>query len=354
MAELRSVPQPVSEFHLPKGSAERRALGTTESLDVRFDVDSPGLIIVAAATGAWGPSWELLPHPADDARAPHRIELLSPAGAAVEQRTTEAPESNLVYELSDGFEPGRWTARLTNLGTSSREFGFYVSYPTARKLEYVDVAPTAFVELTTLRLEFGRGKDASRLEFGTAAGPVVHYFTVDEIHYRNPWMPRVVSHLENVRSADVTLSAPEGRDPMLRCELGFADDGVEISGTLALDLRDMRLTLDLPILVRFPPLSESTASCTVEFDVAEARATFSCVPRFEGLTEWMPGFFQLWRRSIERAVEGATRQLLATPAVTTLLSHALEARVMAQIGPNSRPFGVAATDGNLRFSYYTV
>jgi hypothetical protein len=78
------------------------------------------------------------------------------------------------------------------------------------------------------------------------------------------------------------------------------------------------------------------------------------VPRFEGLVEWMPGFFQLWRRSIERAVEDATRELLATPAVKKLLSHALEARVMAQIGPNARPFGVGAADGKLRFSYYTV
>src|SRR5262245_4207262 len=101
MAELETVPpHGIREFHLPTGKAERRELGSTECLDVGFEVDSPGLIILAAATGAWGATWELLPRPLDAARAPHKLELFRPGGgAAVGQRSSEVPESNLVVEL---------------------------------------------------------------------------------------------------------------------------------------------------------------------------------------------------------------------------------------------------------------
>jgi len=358
LAELATAsPHPVSEFHLPKGSAERRALECTERLDIAFDLGSPGLIILAAATGTWDEPGQLLPDPVDDAHAPHRIELIPPGSAtAVAQRSTETPESNLVYEVPEaGFAAGRWTARLTSLGTQRADFGFYVSYPTARTIHFADLPPDVFAEIAHLRLEFQRGKLASRLELDTQAGPVVHYFTVDEIEYWCPWMPRVMAHVEDVRSSGVKLSVPEGTtDPVLRCELTFEDDGLEIQGTIPLDLRNMRLTLDLPILVRHSHLADSKSPSAVDYDPSGARVTFTCEPQFEGLVEWLPGFFPMWRRLIQRTVEDACRSLLATYEVRKLLSRAMEMRVSEQLGPASKPVGVVAADGRLRFSYYTI
>jgi hypothetical protein len=341
---------------LPKGCAQRRALESTESLDVPFELEAPGLIIVVAATGTWGATG-LLPRPHEDAHSPHRIELFPPGSAApVAARKTEAAESTLVHEASaSDFVPGRWTARLTNLGTRVEEFGLHVSYPSARELRFADIATDAFPELARIRLEFQRGNLASRLEIETSAGPVTHFFTLEEIEYSCPWMPRVRGYFDDVRSTSVALSIPEGStDPIIRCEVAFEDEGLELNGTIPLDLRRMTLTLDLPVLVRYHKLAASKRPTTIEYDEAGVRASFTFEPAFEGLAEWLPGFFAMWRRSIQRTVEAACRELLASDELKQLFSKGMEARVLSRIGPDAKPVGVAAADGKLRFSYYEI
>jgi hypothetical protein len=274
----------------------------------------------------------------------------------VAERTTESAESTLVHEASASeFVPGRWTARLTNLGTKLQEFGLHVSYPSVRELQFADVATDAFPELARIRLEFQRGDLASRLEVETSAGPVTHFFTLEEIEYSCPWMPRVRGYFDDVRSTSVTLSIPEGStDPIVRCEVGFEDEGLELNGTIPLDLRRMTLTLDLPVLVRSHKLAASKTPTTIEYDEAGVRASFTFEPAFDDLAEWLPGFFAMWRRSIQRTVEDACRELLATDELKKLFSKGMEARVLAHIGADAKPVGVTAADGKLRFSYYEI
>ena len=333
-------------------------LESTEKLDVRFDLECPGLIIVVAATGAWEDQpGQLLPRPREGERVPQKIELIPPGdGTAVAEWTAETPESHLVYDVPRAsFTRGRWTARLTNLGTKTEDFGIFVSYPSTRELHSADLSSDVFAELAGVHLELHRGHLASSLEVKTSAGPVTHYFTVDDIEYSCPWTPRVVAYFENLQSTSVSVSVPKGTpDPLFRYELGFDDEGTEINGTIPLDLRNIRLTVDLPIIVRYHKLARSRTLSSIDYEEADIKVSFSFNPRFEELIEWLPGFFPMWRRSIQRTVEDACRELLATPELRRMFSDAMHARVLEQIGENAKPVGVAAANGKLRFSYYTV
>jgi hypothetical protein len=151
------------------------------------------------------------------------------------------------------------------------------------------------------------------------------------------------------------VSVPEDTpDPVFRYELGFDEEGLEINGTIPLNLKDIRLTVDLPIIVRYSKAAGSRTLSSVDYEQADVRATFSFDPRFQELVEWFPGFFPRWRRLIQRTVENACRELLATAELRKIFSEAMHARVLEEIGENARPVGVSAANGKLRISYYTV
>jgi hypothetical protein len=342
-------------LHLPRGIAKRRVLERTETLEVEFDVESPGLLIVVAAAGEWGEPGQLLPRTRAGARVPHRVELLAPGAVVAAERTSDAPESFLVHEVVESdVATGSWTARVTNLATTIQEFGFFVSYPGTHDLLVADFSADVFSELAELSLELHRGHQASSLTIETSKGPVTHYFTLHDMDYSCPWMPRVVAYFENVRSTSTRVSVPAGtHDPLLRYELAFADDGIEINGTIPLDLRDMRLTVDLPIIVRYHKAAQSKTLATIAYEEDDVDVDFSFEPRFGELVEWFPGFFPRWRRQIQRTVEDACRELLASYELRKLFSDLMHARVLEQIGADSKPVGVAAADGKLRISYYT-
>jgi hypothetical protein len=343
-------------LHLPEGKAERRMLASTQRLDIPFEVDTDGLIIVVAAAGSWNDEpGELLPTPREGVRVPHRIELIPPDGATPEASVSDGGETHLVHQLLEAGEGrGRWTARLTNLGTRIEEFGLFVSYPSRRELQQADIAPDVFADLATLRLELHRGHQASSLSMETAAGPVTHFFTVPDIEYSCPWTPRVLVYFDDLRSTSVAVSVPAGLpDPVLRYELGFDEAGLELNGTIPLNLSDMRLTLDLPIIVQYYRMARSTTLSAIDYEEADVRATFSFEPRFDEVVEWFPGFFPRWRRLIQRTVEKACRDLLASAELRKLFSESIQARVLEQLGANAKPVGVAPADGKLRISYYT-
>jgi len=348
-ASVRAAPQ------LPRGKAERRLLPCEEALEIGFDVESSGLIIVVAATGAWEVQGQLLPRPQDGDCFPHKLELIPP-GAAAREEITSRGESHIVYEPPpEGLARGRWTARLTNLATNPQEFGLFVSYPGTRELRVADLAADAFADLARLRLELRRGHDASSLAIETSADPVTHFFTVPDMEYSCPWIPRVLVYFDLLRSTTVTVSIPRDTpDPVLRYELAFDDEGVEIAGTIPLDLQQMRLTLDLPVVVQDYQADRSRGLSSVDYEAADIRAHFAFEPRFDGLVEWFPGFFPRWRRLIQRTVERASRELFAAPEVKKMLAEAMQERVLEQIGANARPVGVAPGDGRLRVSYYNV
>jgi hypothetical protein len=345
-----TAPTPVSSTHLPKGVAERQLVECTKSLDISFDVSSPGLLIAVAATGVWTDG-EVLPRPREDERAPHTLELIPPDGGAAVS-TSESGESHLMVEVAGA---GRWTARVTNLATKATEFGLFVSYPGSRELEFADLGAEIFADLADLRLEFHPGHQASLLELTTSAGPVIHYFTVDAFEYTSPWMPRVRGALDDVESTAATVSIPAGTpEPLLRYELAFEDEGVEITGTVPLNLTNMRLTLDLPIIVRYHDVRHRGALASVDYEESDVRATFSFDPQFAELVEWFPGFFPRWRRLIQRTVEKACRELFAAYELRQLFSDAIERHVLERIGQDAKPVAVAAADGKLRVSYYTL
>ncbi len=357
MVELtREAEKKAAVLHLPKGIAQRRMLDRGEILDIGFDVETTGLIIVVAAAGAWAEG-ELLPRPRDGDHAPHRIELYPPGdGKTVAAELSHIPESHMVHEITtENMIRGRWVARLTNLGTHPDDFGFFVSYPSPRELEFVDLSADMFADLAGLHLELRHGHQASSLSMNTSVGPVTHYFTVADIEYSCPWTPRVLVYFDDLRSTSVKVSVPnETPDPVFRYELGFDEQGLEINGTIPLNLKDIRLTIDLPIIVRyFKALSSRTLS-SVDYEQADVRATFSFEPRFQELVEWFPGFFPRWRRLIQRTVENACRELLASAELRKIFAEAMHARVLKEIGENGRPVGVSAADGKLRISYYTV
>ena len=142
-------------------------------------------------------------------------------------------------------------------------------------------------------------------------------------------------------------------DPVFRYELGFDEEGLELNGTIPLNLSDIRLTIDLPIIVRYLRASASPVLSTIDYEEADVRATFTFEPRFEELVEWFPGFFPRWRRLIQRTVESACRELLATGDVRRIFSEAMQARVLEHIGADARPVGVSAAGGKIRVAYYT-
>jgi hypothetical protein len=344
-------------LHLPVGIAERRTLESGKALEVGFDVEATGLVILVAASGAWddGPG-ALLPMPRDGDRVPHRLELVAPGGGdPVAAELSEEPECHLVHELTDGSGGlGRWTARLTNLASTPEEFGLFVSYPSARGLQYMDLPADAFSGLADLHLELRHGHQASSLTMATPAGPVTHYFTVGDIVYSCPWTPRVLVYFDDLRSTSVRVSVPTDHpDPVFRYELGFDEEGLELNGTIPLNLSDIRLTIDLPIIVRYLRASASPVLSTIDYEEADVRATFTFEPRFEELVEWFPGFFPRWRRLIQRTVESACRELLATGDVRRIFSEAMQARVLEHIGADARPVGVTAAGGRIRVAYYT-
>jgi hypothetical protein len=355
MSDTNAQAEPAGVLHLPMGIAERRALGRAETFDVGFDVEASGLIIVVAAAGSWEDDG-LLPRPREGARIPHKLELFAPGddGIAAEE-ISEQPEAHLVHELAAGaYARGRWVARLTNLCTQDETFGLYVSYPSTRELQTVDLSADAFGDLAAISLELRHGHQASSLAMATPAGPVTHYFTVPDIEYSCPWTPRVLVYFDALRSNSVRLSLPaDTDDPVLRYELGFDDEGIEINGTIPLNLADIRLTVDLPIIVRYDKASAMTTLSTVDYEAVDVRVTFSFEPLFDELVEWLPGFFPRWRRLIQRTVERACRELLATEELRRVFSDAIQARVDARIGENAKAVGVSSAGGNLRVSYYT-
>jgi hypothetical protein len=354
---LRETPQPDGDLHLPRGIAERRTLGRAEILDIGFEMESPGLIIAVAAAGAWKEAGQLLPSPREGDHAPHKIELFPPGdGTTAAAEVSNAPESNLVHEVThEGIVRGRWVARLTNLSSTSQDFGFFVSYPGTRELREADFSVDDFADLGRLHLELHRGHQASSMTFETSAGPVTHYFTVPDIEYSCPWMPRVMAYFENLRSTAVRVSIPAGTpDPLFRYEFDFDDNGTEIAGTLPLDLRNMRLTVDLPVIVRYFKGTQSRTLSAVGYEEADTKVHFSFEPRFQELVEWFPGFFATWRRLIQRTVENACRELLAAAEIRQMFSDVMHARVLERLGESAKPVGVSAADGKLRISYYTV
>lgn len=358
MAELApAAANGADVLHLPMGIAERRTLDCAGILDIGFDVEATGLIIVVAASGAWDDEpGQLLPWPREGERAPHRIELFPPGdGTTAAVELSDTPESHVVYEITEeNGGLGRWTARLTNLASHAEDFGLFVSYPSARELQFVDLPAEAFGDLAALHLELRHGHQASSLTMKTPAGPVTHYFTVADIVYSCPWTPRVLVYFDDLRSTSVEVSVPvDTPDPVFRYELGFDEEGLEINGTIPLNLSDIRLTVDLPIIVRYLKATGSRALSTVDYEEADVRATFSFEPRFEELVEWFPGFFPRWRRLIQRTVENACRELLSTGDVRRIVSEEMQARVLEHIGEDARPVGVTAANGKLRISYYT-
>jgi hypothetical protein len=344
-------------LHLPLGIAERRTLESGASFDVGFEVEATGLIIVVAASGAWdGEPGEVLPWPREGDRTPHRLELFRPGdGATAVVEASDTPEGHLVYELrKEHGALGRWTARLTNLASHAEDFGVFVSYPSTRELQTMELPVEAFSDLASLHLELRHGHQASSLTMNTPSGPVTHYFTVADIVYSCPWTPRVLVYFDELRSTSVKVSMPaDTPDPVFRYELGFDEEGLELNGTIPLNLSDIRLTIDLPIIVRYLRASASPVLSTVDYEEADVRATFSFEPRFDELVEWFPGFFPRWRRLIQRTVESACRELLSTGDVRRIFSEAMQARVLEHIGADSRPVGVTAAGGKLRISYYT-
>jgi hypothetical protein len=345
-----------SVLHLPEGIAERHTLESAASAEIAFDVEADGLIIVVAAAGAWDDApGELLPRPREGERVPHRLELIPPGSGTPAADTSEEGESHLVREVGAAPEGrGRWRVRLTNLGTQLEDFGLFVSFPSTRELRSIEVAADVFADLTGLKLALRRGHDASSLSMLTPIGPVTHYFTVPEIEYSCPWTPRVLVHFDDLESTSVEVTVVEGSpDPLVRCELRFDEDGLELNGTIPLNLSDMRLTVDLPIIVRYFSATRSTTLSSIDYEAADVRATFSFEPRFEELVEWFPGFFPRWRRLIQRTVENACRQLLESGELRRMFSEAIEGRVLARIGENAKPVGVEPAGGKLRISYYT-
>jgi hypothetical protein len=354
MAETTAQAETARVLYLPMGIAERRVLDRAETLDVAFDVEASGLIIVVAASGSWEEDG-LLPRPVDGDRVPHKLELFPPGdGVAAAEEVSETPEAHLVHELAPGaYARGKWVARLTNLCAREETFGLYVSYPSTRELQTVDLAADAFADLAAIHLELRHGHQASSLTMKTPAGPVTHYFTVPDIEYSCPWTPRVLVYFDALRSTSVGLSVPEDApDPVIRYELGFDDEGIEINGTIPLNLSDIRLTIDLPIIVRYNKASGSTVLSAIDYEAPDVTVTFAFEPRFDELVEWLPGFFPRWRRLIQRTVERACRELLATEELRRVLSDAIQARVEAEIGENAKPVGVAPANGRLRVSYY--
>jgi hypothetical protein len=355
MAETTAEAETAGVLHLPMGIAERRVLDRAEILDVGFDVEASGLIIVVAAAGSWEEDG-LLPRPRDGDHVPHKLELFPPGdGTVAAEEVSATPEAHLVHELAPGaFTPGRWVARLTSLCTHTETFGLFVSYPSSRELQTVDLAADAFADLAAIQLELRHGHQASSLTLKTAVGPVSHYFTVPDMEYSCPWTPRILVYFDALRSTTVSLSVPEDTpDPVLRYELGFDDEGIEINGTIPLNLSDIRLTVDLPIIVRYNKAAAMTTLSVVDYEAADVRVTFAFEPRFDELVEWLPGFFPRWRRLIQRTVERACRELLATEELRRVFSDALQARVEAEIGENAKPVGVEPANGKLRVSYFT-
>jgi hypothetical protein len=169
-------------------------------------------------------------------------------------------------------------------------------------------------------------------------------------------MPRVLGYFDDVRSVGATVSIPAATpDALLRYELVFEEEGVEIGGTMPLDLREMRLTVDLPIIVHYHQATRAvTRLASVDYDESDVRVHFSFEPELAGVAEWFPGFFPRWRRLIQRTVETACGELFAAFELRQLFSDLLHADVLEQIGEQARPVGVAPAHGKLRIAYYDV
>ena len=111
--------------------------------------------------------------------------------------------------------------------------------------------------------------------------------------------------------------------------------------------------MDLPIIVRYNKASSMTTLSTVDYEAADVRVDVRVRAAVRRARRVAAGFFPRWRRLIQRTVERACRELLATDELRRVFADAIQARVDAEIGENAKAVGVSPASGKLRVSYYT-
>ena len=297
------------------------------TLEIAFDPGAAGVIKASSTVarfglfgGFGGSGTPFGPFGLIGGASARKTELITPTGVVVETKTGAEMISSLAHTVSaaDVAGTGRWTLRVTNLGTRPLKLGAHVSFPTSIPIK-TKVIPLATIN-AGLALLLSLGQLKLHLESGENPDDKRSFFDVGNAVFRQELgqrgmhlplrfyvpkktisiflLPDPVVRLKDVNTSSVSVSVenatPTFRNGLLHLSVVFEEQGTELvvdNGPDA-DIRRMNLTVDLSLAAQNGLLSYSVVDARFPVDV-------DIHGPFEWLIELIVDVSKLLRRTVE-------------------------------------------------------
>ena len=336
-------------MNIPEHIKGGRELVPGQYFDLTLPIGRPGRVTVIAS--ARRRSLTLA------ASAHYRVELFGPgASQPIASREIDGPGLLAILEHEAKSGAGLWTARITNCNSQPVLVTLEATYPGIGDLQprtlpahFLEAIASRLVVETAVHLQHGR--NACSIEFSPSLGLRDFRFTVPALDRRvsPPLLPdiHIVEQITDIRSNSVRLRLLPGSvaNPggTLRLEIGFEEDGPEIIGSFPINLRRMKLLIELDLGITDNRISYNNVRSTFDFDVD-----------IQPLPVWMYNPLFDFRDRLQEAVCEGVRSGFADVDTCEAITKGFGQGLEAILGAGARTATVQMENGQVSFGLFSA
>ncbi len=334
-------------MNIPEQMRGGRELVPGQSFDLVFPVGRPGRLTIFATARRRSLTLSSPAH--------YLVQLFTPGAIQpVASREVEGNGLLAMLEYEARGSSGLWTARITNCNSHPLEVMLDVCYPGVHDMQ-IRSLPAHFVESIASRLladtavHLQHGRNASTVRFAPVLGLREFRFTLPSLDRLifPPLLPPVQiveqvsdigSHSPRLRLLPGSVANPGG---YLRLELGFEEDGVELSGSFPIHLARMKLVLELDLAITANRLSYNNVRVTFDFDVD-----------IQPLPVWMYNPIFDFRDRLQEAVCAGVRSAFNDVETCEAMTIGIERSLETILGPGARAATVQMENGQVSLGLF--
>lgn len=335
----------MSEF-LNKTVTRTKTLNPGETLEVSFNVPNPGNV-VASGYARWDFPFDPVKRQVElqtNDVPPKTIKKLDAGTAMVTFLGTPAKLSNL----------GTWKARVINKEDTREPFRLKVSYPGTVEVKTLPLPLSlinAFIDDTVkkISIHLTSGNNASYIKFPSSMGVPNSTFTLPNFT-KKILLTTIKERINDINSNSVSARLDNANSDFIngsvKFEVSFETSGREIKGTVDGHIKNMKLTVRLGLSVQNSQITYQVNNIGVDFPISIDLVN---VPGFlEDLLNSITGF----RNAIKSKVKDTVRNVFASSGTRQAITNALNSKIKAFLGNDTRIVSAKVQNGNLVIKYY--
>lgn len=204
------------------------------------------------------------------------------------------------------------------------------------------------------RIHITRGVDASYIDYPENLDIPDEYFTIEDFEHTLYDLyitkSRIIQYPNDINSNNITFLLENATskyiDGFIRLIIEFEESGTEILGTYSIEVRDMKLTIDLGLEVK---------DGRVSYYINHVRVNFSFDMDIENIPgeilEWYVDLIVDYEDRLKKAVENKVQSVFNKETTQRAFSDAITGQITRYLGSNPQIISVRIEENQLTIFY---